>query len=224
MQKDDVIAKIKKCLAMAADASSPNEAAIAMRQAQKLMLIHGVDAETAAAPRIDEAVLDAKMSMRWEGHLTSAIAKSLGLKAYGNRHSEEGAMWRVFGPAERVALAGYAFDLLKKAGLKAYEKYKWSSEGFDDYKIYGRKAKNHFLIGFASAIYDAVDSLHRSPEEIARENAAIVAWKERNALVLRSRKSSSVNVGAAFSRGAEAGKSQTLNRPMSGVGGFARLN
>src|SRR3546814_513266 len=84
-QRERIIAKIKKCLALSAS-PEPAEAAAAMRQAQKLMEKYNIDMATVERPEIFEARVHSKMSVstpkRWEVALVAGICRAFGCRFY----------------------------------------------------------------------------------------------------------------------------------------------
>lgn len=106
-----ILRRIKKCLAMA-ESSNENEAAVALRQAQKLMQEHGIVMEDAQAPDID--VLDASEGKKSKGqmleheiYLFSTVANFFGCSFFMNNR------WPVFaGEAPGPQIAEYAASTL----------------------------------------------------------------------------------------------------------------
>uniref|UniRef100_UPI0009E92407 DUF2786 domain-containing protein n=1 Tax=Methylogaea oryzae TaxID=1295382 RepID=UPI0009E92407 len=80
MDKDKALAKIKKCLRLAASANA-NEAATAMRQAQALMEQYGIEHSDVLASEAAEAKAKAgatKTPAMWENRLADLVARSFG--------------------------------------------------------------------------------------------------------------------------------------------------
>lgn len=79
MNRDQALLKIKKCMALRAS-SNENEAAAAMRQAQKLMEQHGITEADVALADVSEVRCRAAMqsSPRWEARLASLVGEAFG--------------------------------------------------------------------------------------------------------------------------------------------------
>lgn len=112
-----VLDKIKKCLRLA-QSSNANEAAAAMRQAQKLMEIHGVTADDVAISDVDSHIATAGAGKTPPSHvamLANMVAGAFGAElAYCPLH--DGARWHgrfeFYGVSGAAEVAGYAFEVL----------------------------------------------------------------------------------------------------------------
>jgi hypothetical protein len=123
---EKILSKIKKCLALATS-SEPHEAAAAMRQAQKLMEIHGISQMDIKMQDIDEVDVKSKVSVSkvnpWELDLMSTVAKAFGCKLMW-RHARSwmkdpfGA-YIFIGLKSQVELAQYTAEVMQRKLLKA---------------------------------------------------------------------------------------------------------
>lgn len=112
-----VLDKIKKCLALA-KSSNANEAAAAMRQAQKLMGIHGVTAADVAISDVESHIAKAGAGMTPPSHvamLANMVARAFGAELiYCPQH--DGERWHgrfeFYGVNGAAEVAGYAFEVL----------------------------------------------------------------------------------------------------------------
>lgn len=112
-----ILEKIKKCLALA-KSSNANEAAAAMRQAQKLMEIHGVSSDDVAISDVESHTAKAGAGRTPPSHvamLASMVASAFGAQlVYCPRH--DGVRWHgqveFYGLAGSAEVAGYAFEVL----------------------------------------------------------------------------------------------------------------
>lgn len=88
MNKDQALAKIKKCLALA-KSSNPHEAAAAMRQAQKLMAEHEVSDQDITLADVSEAKASARSPATnlWEVALSGMVAQAFGCETYCVHHA-----------------------------------------------------------------------------------------------------------------------------------------
>ncbi|MGM0913735.1 MAG: DUF2786 domain-containing protein [Pseudomonadota bacterium] len=112
-----ILDKIKKCLALA-KSSEAHEAAAAMRQAQKLMEIHGVTADDVAVSDVESHVAKAGAGKTPPSHvamLANMVAGAFGAEIVysplydGRRWIGRVEFYGVNGAAE---VAGYAFEVL----------------------------------------------------------------------------------------------------------------
>ena len=84
MERDTALLKIKKCLALAGS-SNPNEAAAAMRQAQKLMAMFGLNETDISLAEVVESAARARMTslVNWEVIMSRIVADAFGCYVYG---------------------------------------------------------------------------------------------------------------------------------------------
>ncbi|MCJ8285126.1 DUF2786 domain-containing protein [Halomonas sp.] len=112
-----ILDKIKKCLRLA-QSSNANEAAAAMRQAQKLMEIHGVTADDVAISDVESHMAKAGAGMTPPSHvamLANMVAGAFGAElVYCPQH--DGERWHgrfeFYGVNGAAEVAGYAFEVL----------------------------------------------------------------------------------------------------------------
>lgn len=111
--KEAIIAKIKKCLNLA-KSSNEHEAAVALRQAQKLMEQHGVtdfDIETADITEESTKAGAARMPARWEGALAKRVASAFGCDIIFVSGFDKGT-WSFVGAGPAPEIVRYAFEVL----------------------------------------------------------------------------------------------------------------
>ncbi len=222
MDRNKALDKIRKCLALGGSPNA-NEAAIAMRQAQKLMLEFDVSGLEASAPKIDGHSVPAasKTGAGWEGQVAMAVADALGIEVYRKkaaRWSGTGAAWVFYGNADRIGLAEYAHLNLRRAVVKARTQFIKAMKVQGDYGPGELRAQGRsFAYGFAAEVKKSVQALFMSPEE----EAAIVAWKKERGLVLHSRRSTGRLRADGYNSGKAAGTSFGMNRPINGSPGVA---
>ena len=118
-----IIDKIRKCLALA-DSSNPNEAAIALRQAQALMKQHNIDNHDLEVARACERTTLAGARHRppaWEVRLAMTIADAFAcqtLFSHGGWNNRQG-QWRFIGLDATPEIASYAMDVLLRQAKAA---------------------------------------------------------------------------------------------------------
>jgi len=127
MNRDQALSKIKKCLALA-KSQNPNEAAIAMRQAQRLMVEHAVSPEDVALSDVATARCSTRTNSqpRWEVRLATMIAEAFGCDLIWTRNCELLGFRYItrcevvfIGVGSAAQIAGYAWDVLSRQCAKA---------------------------------------------------------------------------------------------------------
>lgn len=122
--REAIIAKIKKCLALA-KSSNEHEAAIALRQAQRLMQQHGItdfDVETA---EIQEEATKAGASSepsRWECGLATRVSRAFDCEVFLAVDYPVGK-WTFVGAAPAAEIARYAFEVMFRQVKRARSGY-----------------------------------------------------------------------------------------------------
>lgn len=121
-----ILDKIKALLALANDAgASPNEAATALRQAQKMMEQHGIEQAAVDAPTIGESHIKAGSKCRpslWELNLTHIVADAFGAVPIFVEHFDKGE-WQFIAPTPRAEVAAYVATILLRKLTKARKEY-----------------------------------------------------------------------------------------------------
>lgn len=120
MDRKTIIAKIRKCLALAGSANE-HEAAAALRQAQKLMELHRVsDTDVLAAEAAEANARSGAGSTpaNWEGGLASMVSRTFGCKHFFKEGRPLGH-WVFVGTGANAEIAQYAFEVLLRQLKKA---------------------------------------------------------------------------------------------------------
>lgn len=116
MNIDKVKDRIRKLLAMARDAASPNEAAIAARRAQKLMETYQLEEGSLEDHVFGEYFTKTgnKTAMQWRGYLAAGIGYLTCTKVRWARDPDDlrYKSLRWFGHNDDVALADYLYEYL----------------------------------------------------------------------------------------------------------------
>lgn len=131
--KEKYLQRIKKLLAMARNNSSAEEAALALRRAQRLMETHKLTEADAAMMDINEASTQkapshAEKMPEYMALLAHMIALAFGVKFYtthGHERWDAPAKRTItyYGPDERPQVAAYSFEVLGKQLAKARREY-----------------------------------------------------------------------------------------------------
>lgn len=113
MDKQTIINKIRKCLALASSANE-HEAAAALRQAQKLMQLHRVSDTDMLAAGVCESKAKAgaiKNPANWEGALAAMVSQAFGCHSIF-QSSWTAGKWVFIGVGANAEVADYAFSVL----------------------------------------------------------------------------------------------------------------
>jgi hypothetical protein len=120
---EKILDKIRKCFALA-KSSNEHEAAIALRQAQKLMQQHSItDFDVAHADIREESTRAgaARRPVHWEGALATHVAAAFDCVVY--LESGFSGRWVFVGVSPSVEIARYAFDVLFRQVKRARADY-----------------------------------------------------------------------------------------------------
>lgn len=113
--RENIIRKIKKCLALSAS-SNEHEAAAALRQAQKLMEQFNISDLDVQASEVGEKRARAgaiKSPANWESGLASRVADAMGCQIVFRRNYLKGyGEWSFIGSGVMPEVADYAFKVL----------------------------------------------------------------------------------------------------------------
>lgn len=121
----EIIAKIKKCLALSAS-SNEHEAAAALRQAQKLMELHGISEQDVALSDVGEESTRAgatKSPATWESGLACLVGEAFGCPAIFRSEFFKGGRWVFVGFHPAPEIARYAFEVLYRQAKRARSTY-----------------------------------------------------------------------------------------------------
>jgi len=223
--RDKIIAKVKKCLALA-KSSNEHEAAAALRQAQKLMQAHGIDDLDIEHADIQEERTRAgaiKTPAMWEGALAECVARAFDCVVYLHRIGFV-AHWVFVGATPSGEIARYAFEVLFRQIKKARADYiKFVLKRCT--KTRTRRA-DLFCKGWVVAATALVRGL--AGNEAARERAMAYLHHQHT---LTQHNSRDRNEGRRLSEreygdmdaGHRAGRDAQLNRGLNGAGGQLAL-
>jgi hypothetical protein len=116
-EHDDILRKIKSCLAMA-QSDNPNEAATALRRAQELMEKYGVTSDDVAISDVNSSMADARSGRVPPAHiamLANMVGRAFGVELVYNA-SFDGNKWRAavefYGLNAAPEVAAYTYEVL----------------------------------------------------------------------------------------------------------------
>lgn len=131
MINEDVMRKIRKCLALATS-DNEGEAANALRQAQALMAKHGVTQSGLKRSALKEAVTKGRAGQQpsqWENDLVWMCCRAFGGKPLwasgpkGEKNMAGFGWWFFIAEGERAELIKYTYEVLVRQVLKNREKF-----------------------------------------------------------------------------------------------------
>lgn len=112
-----ILSRIRKCLALA-QSSEPNEAAAALRQAQKMMIQHGIDTVDVELSAVAEAHVPAGRSAQvpplWLAGIAQVIAEAFGVEKLYVISRARPCQFCFIGLGASAEVAGYAFTVLRR--------------------------------------------------------------------------------------------------------------
>ena len=125
MDKQKIIDKIHKCLRLA-DSGNPNEAAMALRQAQAMMRKYKIREEEVRDYQVNEASATSGGYYNppyWAIALSELVAQAFDCRAYITRAQEQRPSFRFIGVNYAAAVAAYTFTVLFRQLRQARRQY-----------------------------------------------------------------------------------------------------
>lgn len=218
-EQEKALAKLKKCLALAAS-SEPHEAAAALRQAQALMRQHALTEDDVEASRIDDELVKTR-----EGFGRCVYLAALGRllhKAFGvsrvierNPGSAARANIRYIGPSGRPTMAAWAHKVITKAVDDAWNAHLVKHPRL---KTDGGK-RTAFRLGWLAAVEPKVMAIGFTEAE----KNAVDLWMKRtyanSLMTMDAAKPKAMDNSSylAALAGAQQGAKFDLHRPMTGA-------
>jgi hypothetical protein len=228
--KDIIIAKIKKCLALSSS-NNEHEAATALRQAKRLMESHGVTDQDVQAADADACWAKAGAKSRpanWEAALVSKIAGAFGCNALFFRGGGcHGGQWAFIGCGAAPEVAQYAFDVLRRQAMRARSEH---------IRLHLSRCKSASKTRrgdlFSEGWIRSVTSTITAFAGTAQQGAAIDAYMSKNFPSTKDLKPNNRNEGKTLGNrelldyfaGKTAGVSARLDRGVAGADAHLALN
>lgn len=226
MTRDDALKKIKKCLAMSRSANE-DEAAIALRQAQKLMEQFKLEDTDISLMDVGEAKARASSTAAnaWELRLVRLIADAFGCEQFAEITGDYNSagnytrkrFWVFVGIGAAHTIAAYACDVLVRQCAR--QRLAHIAKQPRNCKTITKTVRGDlFATGWVAGVEDKVQAFAQPPGDkqlllayIEREHGELETSEVRNTL-----KGSKVDFGH-FAAGFHAGESAQLQR---GIGGM----
>lgn len=222
MDKEQIIAKIKKCLALG-KSSEPHEAALAMKRARELMEKHGVvmdDVDLSQVSRQRTPMSKAVKAPHYQHVLVNMVKSTFGCEAvlepeYTLNGWQNFVSFIGFNPAPEIA--GYAFEVLFKQIIRGRKEYLGSLN-----KRLKRSTKTRRGDLWADAWVFAASSKVAAMALTRAQRDLIARWQAREYSNLQDSKFRRVKFRGrgdsdAVREGLEAGKDVSLHHAMRGA-------
>lgn len=223
MDKQAVLEKIKKCLALNKSANE-HEAAQAMKQAQVLMKKYEVDAVDVVLSEVSEKGCDRQMAFKlasWQWKVAKMVADIFGCESY-----KRGKTMMFYGLGNRAEIAAYTFDVVYRQISVARREFLKTCQA--------RKPANRtyladqFCEGWLAGAWNKVKKFEMSDEEktvmdgyTEKEHKGMPIAATRDA---KSSKLEGTSVALeALMLGNEAGKKVQLHHAMNGKEGVKQI-
>lgn len=178
MDKQKVLDKIKKCLALSKSANE-HEAALALKQAQVLMQEYGLNDADVALSDIGETAGSkcASVLPAWQAGLAAVVCGCFGVRCY-TEQKWRGALLRFYGAGNKAELADYAYNVLLRQLKTARRNYMAAAlkrVRLPKNKTYRADA---FCTGWVLAVRSKVDVFANGD----RETALLDLWRKNKGL------------------------------------------
>lgn len=216
MDKDKIIDKIKKCMVLG-QSSNANEAAAALRQAQKMMAAHGLTEGDIEGSSYGNETVEVPIQVNKKPPIHLSAFVKLMQKAFqvmatyesNIRVSDASYRIRYFGPAHRVTMAGYAHVVIFRAMEAA-----WKKALVDNPHWKGvRGARLSFMVGWLEEISTKVEGIGWPANEEERTAVQITKFYGKELKVSEARRYSVY--GSVSAEGRSAAADFEINRPMN---------
>ncbi|MDK4577480.1 DUF2786 domain-containing protein [Kingella kingae] len=219
MDKQKILEKIKKCLALSQSANE-HEAAQALKHAQALMKQHSLsDADVALSDISEIGIKCAQRLPIWQHYLISLCAKAFGAQAYGLQDFN-GKTTQFYGIGNRPELAAYAYEVLLRqirAARREYMKTALNRVSNSRNKTY---RADEFCKGWISAVWHKVQAFALTPKEqdlMTRYQAELGEIKTAKPRQVKAASSLKVQAQLDRWRGQAAGEKVELHHGVSGA-------
>lgn len=215
---ENILRKIKKCLALS-QSSEPAEAAAALRQAQKLMTLHNVDALDLKRSDIGTAEVRSKASVSrikdWELSLLNTVAKAFGCSLMWRDSSSYSqnvfGCYTLVGLKSQVQLAQYTADVMQRKLMKARAEFLKTVPHYY-YRQEKTAAGDGFCHGWVMAVKKTVHEF-AMPDETKRliKEHLDTETEGRDAKKPQERQCDADGLRAGY----EAGQAESIHRPLN---------
>lgn len=223
MNKEKILDKIKKCLALSKSANE-HEAAQALKQAQALMEKYEVNAVDIALSQVSEQKAERKMAFKladWQWSVANMIADIFGCQSY-----QRGKTMMFYGIGNRAEISAYAFDVVYRQISADRRKFlKTCRARKPAHRTY---IADQFCNGWIMGAWGIVKKFEMSDEEKAiMDGYAKKEYPYMTEARTRDAKSSILQGSTmeyeALAQGMESGKQVQLHHAMNGIDGVKQI-
>ena len=223
MNKEKILDKIKKCLALSKSANE-HEAAQALKQAQALMEKYEVNAVDIALSEVSEQGADRRMAVKlaeWQWAVANMISEVFGCQSY-----RRGKTMMFYGIGNRAEISAYAFDVVYRQISADRRKFLKNCRARK--QAHRTYLADQFCNGWIMGAWEMVKKFEMSDEEkavmdgyVKKEYPYMTEARTRDA-------KSSILQGStmeyeALAQGMESGKQVQLHHAMSGTDGVKQI-
>lgn len=228
MNDESILRKIQKAMALASDErGDANTAAIALRQAQRLMELHGITEGKLAAANIGEFDIRSKVSVRnpsqWEVNLVVWVAEAFGCRMLwtgGGPDPTNKGWFTLVGPKNYLAVATYTVEVTMRQLLK--ERAQFVKRLSADPVLGGlsRGAKSEkadaFCMGWTWAVKMEIHKMADPDGLIAKGQEEYISSKWNISKGKINNRSDDTKISQWHLMGSETGANFKIHRPMNG--------
>ncbi|MCG7655910.1 DUF2786 domain-containing protein [Wielerella bovis] len=225
VNKQKILAKIKKCLALSQSANE-HGAAQALKHAQALMREHQISSDDLALANIEECGIKcANQLPAWQQALATLCGLALGAKVYTKGY-HNAMQIKFYGLNGRAEMAAYAYEVLLRQVRKERRHY------LKTHLNHVRKASNktyradEFCNGWVNAVWQKLQEFALSPQETDLMNQyhkQLGEMKTAKPRSVRVKGISSVSRALDRWRGKIAGEKAELHRGVDGAAQVKQL-
>ena len=223
MSQERILEKIKKCLALS-ESPVAAEAAAALRQAQKLMELHGISQLDLKKADLGEAEFRSKASVSrikdWELRLVTRVAQAFGCRLMWSKSSSYASdvygRFILLGLKSQVELAQYTCDVMTRKLMKARAEFVSGAYGDRSEKT---KAADGFCHGWVSAVERTVQAFAVTDELKQLIDDELVERAKGRTAKTQQRD----GTAAGYHAGQKAGSKESINRPINSGAETLRL-
>ncbi len=222
MEKEKVLEKIKKCLALSKSANE-HEAALALKQAQALMEKHQITDSDVELSKISTEESERRVASRladWQWDVAALVADVFGCDKY-----KQGNRMYFYGFGNRPQIAAYAFDVVWRqisAARRNYLRHEWLQRD----KAKREYLANRFCEGWLYGARKVVQEFALSGDEQNRmEEYATKTLQIKYVKPKTIRANSSLRSAGDFAAcvGAEEGEKLQLHHAVNGADGVKQI-
>lgn len=223
MDKEKVLDKIKKCLALGKSANE-HEAAQALKQAQALMRKYEISDADVALSDIGEQRGGRKMAFKlaqWQWNVANMVADVFGCECY-----MLGKTMMFYGLGNRAEIAAYAFEVVYRQITAARRNFLKTCRARKP--AHRRYLADQFCDGWMCGAWEVVKSFEMPAEEKAVMDA-YTKKKHPDMVVAATRDAKTSKLQGSYAQfeawrsGADAGKNVQLHHAMNGTEEVKRI-